>query len=549
MLGADGFTVAATYARVSTFKQKDGISLDDQASKMLAYAAQNDIQVPDAYRFREAASGLKDEREEYDKIRRLIRERKINALIVYSSDRHTRDPIHGKIFRAELRRSKATLHIVSEGGQVDIYSAQGELMATIKDAFNRYWLDMILQTTYEKKQAYLRQGVPFVQGSVRYGYKRVGKKGEAQAVIDEEVRPIIERIYNWADEGLSINAIERLMEGTVAPGERKAFKLRRRRSRSWGVVAVYRILRDEIYAGVYVANRWETYEDDEGRKRRRERPAEEWIRIEVPAIVSREQWERVQALLDNGQRERPRQHSKYEYLLARRTKCQCGYSVTTIARRSEADPNRQLFYYKCTTQTTRHLVASPCDLPLFRVPECDEHVWELFREVMNNPEVLLAHLSRQQSQQQQTYDADREQLTDVGTLIDEHTAELEVLVMEYARQQARKNTLAGVIREQMERLEQIVAALTARREQLTRRLSRRIISDEEIQGVAQIAKRIRPYLDTTSFQRRRAMIETMGWRFVLQHQDKVYRVIVQWRDWEIPIEVPHPRRGGRQKPQ
>lgn len=87
---------------------------------------------------------------------------------------------------------------------MDIYSAQGELMATVEDAFNKYWLQKILEVTYEKKQAYIREGIPFVQGSVRYGYRRVGRKRDARAEVVEELRPIIERIYNWADEGLSI---------------------------------------------------------------------------------------------------------------------------------------------------------------------------------------------------------------------------------------------------------------------------------------------------------------------------------------------------------
>src|SRR5215212_4950846 len=74
--------IGATYARVSSIKQKDGISLDDQERKMLLYAEAEGIHIPEQYRFREAFSGLKDEREEYEQIRRLITEARINVLIV-----------------------------------------------------------------------------------------------------------------------------------------------------------------------------------------------------------------------------------------------------------------------------------------------------------------------------------------------------------------------------------------------------------------------------------------------------------------------------------
>lgn len=63
-----GLIVAATYGRVSTSAQEEGISLDQQERAMLEYAEKQRIAVPDEYRFREAASGLKDEREEYGKI-------------------------------------------------------------------------------------------------------------------------------------------------------------------------------------------------------------------------------------------------------------------------------------------------------------------------------------------------------------------------------------------------------------------------------------------------------------------------------------------------
>src|SRR5690242_18580835 len=94
--------IGATYSRISTAQQKDGVSLDDQDSRMLIYANHNSIDVPEEYRFREQASGFTDERNEYDKIRQLVRNRKINVLIIFGSDRHTRDPIHGDIFRSEL---------------------------------------------------------------------------------------------------------------------------------------------------------------------------------------------------------------------------------------------------------------------------------------------------------------------------------------------------------------------------------------------------------------------------------------------------------------
>src|SRR5207249_9933037 len=144
-------------------------SLDDQDARMNIYTSHNTIDVPEEFRFKEQESGFKEDRDIYDKIRQLVRERRIQVLVVYGSDRHTRDPIHGDIFRAELRRNNESLHIITEGGEVDIISPTGQFIRRQMDNFNWYWGKMIQQTTQEKKKAYVRAGVPYLQGTPRYG--------------------------------------------------------------------------------------------------------------------------------------------------------------------------------------------------------------------------------------------------------------------------------------------------------------------------------------------------------------------------------------------
>lgn len=542
-----GLVVAAIYARVSTMQQAadDRVSLNDQTDKMLVYAEQNNIHVPDAYHFREAASGLKDEREEYDKLRKLIRERKANALIVYASDRHTRDPIHGKIFRAELRRSKATLHIVSEGGEVDIYSAQGELMATIKDAFNRYWLDKILQTTYEKKQAYLRRGIPFLQGQVRFGYKRVGKRDKAVAVVDEEVRPIIQRIYDLADEEYSIYAISRLISGTMAPGGRKKGFHRVRPEGQWDHGAVRSILRDEVYAGVFYGNRTEIIEDDNGKRRTVERPRDEWVPVQVPPIISREQWERVQQKLDAANSERPKRHAKYNYLLARKLRCGvCGKSGTTYPAYRNGEV---VLYYRCSTQTDPTRATLPCTLPMFRADTTDREVWRTFVDVLTHPETFLLQMDNAKLQHQNDLSNDQAQLREVNDLIANHKAELAVLVSEFARFRAKDSPLATAVEQQAEKLAEVVSELEKRKITLERRIASLSFSAEDVSSLAELAQTISAHLQTEQFERRRALVERMGWRFELQEHQGERVVVVLWRTLRIPIVVPHKRKIRKRK--
>lgn len=80
----------AVYCRVSTEGQEqEGTSLQTQLEACLKYCQDKGYDV--SYRFSEAFSGLSLERPELDKLRELVRTGTIDAVIVYSLDRFTRD--------------------------------------------------------------------------------------------------------------------------------------------------------------------------------------------------------------------------------------------------------------------------------------------------------------------------------------------------------------------------------------------------------------------------------------------------------------------------
>jgi site-specific DNA recombinase len=544
--------VAATYARVSTDRQRrDGISLDEQEARMLQYARQEGIHVPEEYRFREAASGLKSERQEYDKIRRLIHEQRIDVLIIYSSDRHTRDTIHGKIFRAELRRSRAQLHIVTEGGQADIMSAQGEFLSTLKDAFNQYWLNKILETTQQKKRFYSEQGIPFVQGQAPYGYRRVGKQTEARAEIVEEQAAIVRRIFQWADEGLGIFAISRLLEGTPTPGDLKKSKTRIRKAGEWPLQTIYRILRHEVYAGVHYTHREEIRDGADGGRERVGVPLEEWQPVVVPAIVERAQWERVQQLLDTGRQSRPRYHAKHPYLLARRARCgKCGYAIAGYPQQGTENGKSYLrLYYRCSTNNTKGSSAAPrCGSRMFRVPETDATVWETLKELLLDPQAFITYLYSLQEQQQREQVAQEVQTDVLNELIDQHLAELDGLAEELGALANRTGPIASALRKRMEALEADIERLSIERSrQLQQRIGHRVTHDD-IRSVEELSRKVRPLLDNADFETQRQLIEKLDWHFTLLEHDGQWDVTIHWFGWEMTVAVPRSGEGDKSLP-
>jgi site-specific DNA recombinase len=128
--------IAAMYARVSMDEQVQNFSLDSQIRRMLQYAQVNGFTVPEEYIFREDFSGMRIDRPELTQLRKLVQQQAIQAVIVFSSDRLTRNPVDGDILRRELRQYGVELHYTTRGVIDD--TPEAELFSGIEDQFNAY---------------------------------------------------------------------------------------------------------------------------------------------------------------------------------------------------------------------------------------------------------------------------------------------------------------------------------------------------------------------------------------------------------------------------
>lgn len=511
--GSDEKLIGATYARVSTIQQKDGISLDDQEEKMLSYTQQFDINVPEAFRFRETYSGLKAERPEYEKIRELIRERQIRILVVYSTDRHTRNEVHGEIFDAELRRAKCQLHVVTRGGQVDIYSASGRLLNTIERAFSKYWAQMIQQTTQEKKRAYLRDGIPVVQGVAPFGLERVGKKREAHLEIIEEEAALVRNMFNWFYEDVGISDIRR--------------RLSRITGKKWATGTIYRMLKDEIYKGIYRAHRTEMVDGV-----KLPVPPEQHVLIPVPAIVSPELWEAVQQKLATGRIEKAPK-PKYQYLLSRRIKCHCGYRATAMTTTKRWNRPQGDGYYRCNTQH-RPEHRTDCTMPTFRVDQSDAVVWEFTEALLRDERALSAALRASQHELRRRNVKLYERLETIEEEIDHNSRELEKLTTAFAK---TDGVLLEMLKKQAEPYIKLIEGLRTEKQKLLPQLQAITLSDEYIEAFERFAQQVRPRLVSVTFEEKREIIDGLKLTFEMLVEEGEKILLVHWHIYQFKLSL------------
>ena len=103
----------AIYCRVSTEGQEqDGTSLQTQAEACLNYCKIKGYEV--TQQFSEAWSGLSLERPKLEELREKVRSDSIDAVVVYSLDRFSRDPVHGVILMQELEKHDVLLEAATE---------------------------------------------------------------------------------------------------------------------------------------------------------------------------------------------------------------------------------------------------------------------------------------------------------------------------------------------------------------------------------------------------------------------------------------------------
>ncbi|GIW67810.1 MAG: resolvase [Candidatus Parcubacteria bacterium] len=121
----------AIYIRISTDIEKQ--NLNTQLDPLVEYCNKNNYQYEI---FQDIASGAKESRPNLDKLMRMIREQKFDALLVWKVDRLGRSLRHLLQILQELEKNKCDFISLTEG--YDTSTPQGKLIFSIVGAFAEF---------------------------------------------------------------------------------------------------------------------------------------------------------------------------------------------------------------------------------------------------------------------------------------------------------------------------------------------------------------------------------------------------------------------------
>lgn len=510
--------IAAGYGRTSKEKD-DGFSLSSQFEAIRELAVAKRITLPDQYEFWEEFSGQFLDRPKLNTLRSLIRQEKVQAIIIYTTDRLSRKLSGADMLLDEFFAHQVKLYIVSWGTYVRD-TPEDRLRFNFEATFSDFERRKIAERMGRGKQDKLQKGIYLGAGNPPFGYRKVGQKKETHLEILDDEAAIIRQIYHWyAVDELGVGEIARRLGGTPTPAEHGGkFVAKLRPPGDWAQGTIYAILKNAAYTGILT--KWSAD-------------------IAIPPIISQDLFARTQ--------ERLRSHTtsfrgqRYEYLMVRRLTCSlCEYSIEGFPHGGKGLPTR--LEYRCPSRRTI-LARARCSLPSFQVDVVDAMVWDWVRTLMRYPDSLQRLLEESQHERHEAAREVRQQLAHVEERLKVEEKRLGTLVREFADLQTSVTPPAvkEIYRQTKEQSELLLRELTEERDRLSKEVANTTIAPELTDRLVALAATVREDIDTLPFVGRRELIYGLDVRGELAYENGERVLYILWHTHRFRRVLPRKR--------
>jgi len=497
---------AAIYCRVSTEDQKrEGASLSSQLEACRKLAYDHGYQVGEEHIIQEVYSGLMLNRPDLTKLRGWLQAGEVNAVVIYSSDRFSRDGYDFLTLIRECKKANVELLCVTEplqDGQV------GELLSYVRGWASKLEADKIRERTMRGTRARADRGkIPIGGTGKLYGYSYIMGKGDHEGVryINEEEAKWVREMFRWLiDEGLGVNAITYRLRalGVPTPG----------RSQFWGNSTVHEILTNPAYMGktyvfTYGYAEPKTNPGTSGRKRKRlvRKPVEEWVEVPgaTPAIISQETFDLAQAKLEQNRRV-PRRSPKRPYLLSGYVFCRhCGRRYRAKSTKPKRGENvNYIPYYECPGGD-RMVSPAKCRNRRWNAIRLEEAVWQQIEALLNQPGIALQLKAKANDAIEMRPHLEQE-LVQVGSRLKALDREQQKLL-----QWALKGFPEETVVAENKRINEQRDVLKHRRIELETRIEQARQTDVNFESIEQFCKQWRQNLGEYTFEGKRLALEAL----------------------------------------
>lgn len=348
----------AIYCRLSEedrnkqFETDDSNSIRNQKAMLLQYAMEQEWEVYNIYSD-DDYTGSDRNRPEFNRLLEDAKNRRFDIILCKTQSRFTRELelvekyIHGLFPIWGIR-------FVSIVDNADTANKGNKKSRQINGLVNEWYLED-MSGNIRSVLANRRQNGFHIGAFALYGYRKdPDQKGHL--LIDEEAAAVVREVFTLFSQGYGKTAIARMLNDRGIPNPTEYKRLhglryqqpKQRNSTLWKYFAISDMLENEIYIGNMVQGKYGSISYKT--KQNKPRPKSEWYRVEGTheAIIDRELWDRVQAIL--AQRAKPFQVGTVG-IFARKVRCaNCGYTM-------RSSKNRGRHYLQCSN---RHVSKDAC---------------------------------------------------------------------------------------------------------------------------------------------------------------------------------------------
>ena len=370
---------AAGYSRVSTQRQVEKLSLDDQKKQIKEYCTLNNLDLINVYTD-EGISGTTDKRAEFSKMLAAASNQEFSILIVSDNDRfgrNTEDRL--RIRRMLVRDFGLELYSLKDGLFKD--DATGRFQDTIKAGVSEYYRDLQVEKSASALRYKLKERKERNIGHLLYGLQWADDKKSAVHHHDEypRLRLVIDlRLkLRWSYQKLAgfLNGTFQDSQGLVIAKECKVdLSTTYRNGRTWDYHKVRYIcsLNTKKYTSG-VSSIKTKYADDK-------------FEYFFPPLISESEFTQLQKLIPDyivSGKKRP------VYLLSRKLICQlCDANLQHKIIANKYKGQRKQYDYYCCRNKIEGKKGNRCPLPSVPQQWLEKYVWHYLEDLFETQQAF-----------------------------------------------------------------------------------------------------------------------------------------------------------------
>jgi len=391
---------AILYTRVSTGEQaENGTSLAGQLEVCRQKAISLGAVIADAYEDAGVSGALYRSRPGLQLALGALERGNANLLIIANLSRYSRDREHQSTIKKRVEAAGGRL-VFCDMDFAD--TPEGDLAFGILGNFADYERKVIKDRTTKGRRRRAQQGIQPGRNHSPFGYYVPTSKDVLSGthppealgkyLVIENQAKLVREMFRRVADGDSVRSVARWLTHAGVPTPRGAV--------FWNCGTLHRLLEHPVYKGQATYGRFERRHDESRAQRGLktgyklvERPPEQWISIEAPALVDEATWDACQQKMKSNQGTLSGRTDR-KHILSGLMRCpDCGQKMRAHRKRHNPKNEDSAFYnlYECRyARPATNVGGRACHNKQYRGYWAEPLVTRALQEVARRPEMAVA---------------------------------------------------------------------------------------------------------------------------------------------------------------